>query len=155
MQRKNSFLKLRNAMAMIMAISVIVIIGTILTLSLSLTATTSKKTTDLYLYEQASILSYSAAEYAMLEMSRAQPCSLATLNFTYNTIYTVNASMQYISTLGSNCQINAAAIGRDYARTAHPTSDGSVILDITVSVPSDINVSTEPIRYFRRSIQKL
>jgi type II secretory pathway pseudopilin PulG len=154
MQRKNSLLKKsshRDGMAMIMAIAVIVIIATIMALSLRLTTQTSKKTTDLYLYEQAAILSHSAAEYAMLKMSQANPCSIATINYTYNTTYDINTSMLYISTAGSTCESNATAIGRNYGTTAHPTSNGTVIIDVSVMT----NQGTEPIRYFRRSIQKL
>ena len=142
-------------MAMIMAISVIVIIATILALALALTSQTTKKTTDLYLYEQATILSHSAAEYAMLKMSQANPCSIRNINFQYNNIYDINTSMQYISTAGSSCEGNATAIGANYATTTNAASNGTVILDVTVSVPQDKNVTSEPIRYFRRTIQKL
>ena len=155
MQRKNSLLRHRSAMAMIMAISVIVIIATILALSLSLTSKTTKKTTDLYLYEQATVLSHSAAEYAMLKLSQANPCSIKNLDFTYNNIYDINISMEYITVAGSDCESNATHVGANYATITYPASNGTVILDVAVSVPQDRNITTEPIRYFRRSIQKL
>ncbi|NOR57290.1 MAG: hypothetical protein GQ474_02080 [Sulfurimonas sp.] len=157
MQRKNSFLKrsknsYRNGIAMIMAISVIVILATIMALSLSLTTQTSKRTTDLYLYEQAVLLSQSASEYAMLQLSQAAtPCSLSPITFTYNTIYTVDIDMRYVaSTTGSNCSANIPA-GKAYTTVSDQESDGTVLMDITVTT----NAGTEPIRYFRRSIQKL
>ena len=62
MQRKNSFLKVSalrrksGGFAMIMAIVVIVVIATIMALSISLTAQTTKRTSDLYLYDQADVL---------------------------------------------------------------------------------------------------
>jgi len=151
MQRKNSLL--RDGMAMIMAVAVLVIIGTILALSLSLTTQTTKKTTDLYLYEQAAILSHSAAEYAMLKMSQANPCSLKNIDFRYNSTYDVNATMKYISIAGSDCESNATASGVNYGTTTYSASNGSVILDITVT--ANPTGTTEPIRYFRRTIQKL
>lgn len=154
MQRKNYLLKNsnRNAMAMVMAIAVIVILSTIMALSLSLTMQTSKKTTDLYLYEQAAILSHSAAEYAMLRMSLVAPCSDDQYNFRYNNTYDINISMQYVSFAGSACALNSPVLDiKHYGTTTTPQSDGTVIMDVTVS--SD--VGTEPIRYFRRSIQKL
>jgi type II secretory pathway pseudopilin PulG len=157
MQRKNSVLSkksYRSGMAIVMAIAVIVVVATIMALSLSMTTQTSKKTTDLYLYEQASILSHSAAEYAMLKLSKANPCSIKSINFKYNSIYDVNTTMQYISVAGSACDSNAIAIGRRYALTTHLKSDGTVIMEIAVSV-NDTNVASEPIRYFRRTIQKL
>jgi len=161
MQRKNSLLKRsiskkalhRDAMAMVMAISVLVIIGTILALSLSLTNKTVKKSNDLYLYEQAAILSHSAAEYVMLKISKVAPCSLDKLNFSYNNMYDINATMQYISVAGSSCETNAQADGTNLASTTYPDSNGTVILDI--SITSQANVAPEPIRYFRRTIQKL
>ncbi|MEN4052758.1 hypothetical protein [Sulfurimonas sp. NWX79] len=145
----------RSGIAMIMAISVIVIIATILALSLALTSQTTKKTTDLYLYEQASILSHSATEYVMLKLSQANPCSISSINFSYNNIYDINASMSYITVAGSSCDGNATAAGVVYANTTNTASDGTVILDVTVSVPTDRNVTSEPVRYFRRTIQKL
>jgi len=151
MQRKNSILKSsRNGMAMIMAITTIVIVATILALSLSLTTQTAKRTSDIYLYEQSVLLSQSAAEYAMLKLSQAAPCSLSPINFTYNTIYNVDIDMRYISSAGSICNGNIPA-GKSYAVVADPGTDGTVLMDITITA----NAGTEPIRYFRRSIQKL
>jgi len=158
MQRKNSILKNnshKSGIAMIMAIAVIVVVATILALSLSLTAQTSKKTTDLYLYEQATILSHSASEYAMLKISRVAPCSLDTLNYTYNNIYDISIDMHYISTAGSACETNAnlgTKVG--YGTVVNAATNGTVILDITVSVTNP-TITSEPISYFRRSIQKL
>jgi hypothetical protein len=155
MQRKISILK-RNAVAMIMAIFIILIISTILALSLRLSSETTQKTTDLYLYEQSAILSHSAAEYAMLVLSRSSPCSIANLNFRHNGTYDVNITMQYITFIGSACNANASNIGgTDYrlGTTTASVTDGTVIMDVTVT--ANPTGTTEPIRYFRRTIQKL
>ena len=157
MQRKNSILKnnsYKSGIALIMAIMVIVVVATISALSLSLTTLTNKRTTNLYLYEQATILSHSASEYAMLKISEVVPCSLDTLNYTYNKIYDISINMQYLSVAGTPCNANAIVDGTDYGTLVYPASDGTVILDITVSV-TDSSVTSKPIRYFRRSIQKL
>ena len=157
MQRKNSLLtkpvkKLyKSGMAMIMAVAVLVIIATIMALSLALSSQTTKRTTDLYLYEQATILSHSAAEYAMLKMSQVNPCSLASLNYSYNNTYDINTSMEYIPLNGSTCAVNAGA--NILGTTTYPASDGTVILDVTVSTKAGI--ASKPVRYFRRTIQKL
>ncbi|PHQ65443.1 MAG: hypothetical protein COB99_03915 [Sulfurimonas sp.] len=162
MQRKNYFLKTsrfnknkRNGIAMIMAITVLVIIATIMALSLSLTTQTSKRTTDLYLYEQSVLLSHSAAEYALLKMSQSGPCNINNLNFNHGAgnLYNINIEMRYISLITSQCQMNANGIGRDYANVITNETSGTVLMDITVTV--NANATTEPIRYFRRSIQKL
>lgn len=162
MQRKNCILnrspykRSRSGMAMIMAITVIVTIATILALSLQLSTQTSKKTVDLYLYEQAALLSHSATEYTMLKISQATPCSIDRLDFNYNGSFDVNASMHYISVAGSPCDGNASLDGTNLATVTYPSSSGAtVIIDIAVSVPKSLNLTTQPIRYFRRTIQKL
>jgi len=155
MQRKNYILKRtsRNAMAMMMAIIALVVIATIMALSLGLTIKTSKRTTDLYLYEQATLLSQSAAEYAMLKLSQEPQCSRDSLNFSYNNVFDVNITMQYIFTDPSTCRTNSLVDSSGYATITYPNSNGSVLMDILISTQD--NITTEPIRYFRRSIQKL
>ena len=156
MQRKNNILrtshKNKKAFAMIMAISVIVIISTIMALSLSMTTQTTKRTTDLYVYEQAVLLSKSAAEYALLEISQHSACSWKGASFTQDGIYKINITPRYIYTEASVCA-NGGATPYSTAVTT-PEQNGSVLLDITVSV-EDENVTSEPIRFFRRSMQKL
>jgi len=156
MQRKNSILKTsnykgRNGMAMIMAIAVIVVVATIMALSLSLATQTTKRTTDLYLYEQAAILSHSAAELALLRISQAAPCTLTSINFSdpiTNPIYDINVTLRYVYTAPSPC-----AVGDAYFNTDTNETNGTVLMDISVStIPG---ITTEPIRYFRRTIQKL
>ncbi len=161
MQRKNYLLKNshKNGMAMIMAIIVLIVIATVMSLSLAMTVNTAKKTTDIYLYEQATILSHSAAEYAVLRASQVNPCSFSGDDFPYNATYDINISMRYIAFTGSSCDGNATANNTSFSiagvkqNTNHAPSDGTIIMDITVSTTN--GVSTEPIRYFRRSIQKM
>jgi Tfp pilus assembly protein PilX len=150
MQRKNYLLR-KSGFAMIMAIGVIVVISTIMALSLAMTAETTKRTTDLYIYEQAVLLSKSAAEYALLQISQNPPCSVNNLNFTQDSIYNINVDIRYIYTEASTCTVGG---GTDYFTITTPEQNGSVLMDITVSV-TDENITSEPIRYFRRSIQKL
>ena len=155
MQRKNSLLKKRkNGFAMIMAISVIVIIATIMALSLALTSQTTKRTTDIYLYEQASLYAKSAVERALLKIAEnnatINPCGYPGENYQIDGIYDVNITARYVYTSFP------AACGTAQRFTTVSTNEqnGSVLLDIAVSV-NDSTVSTEPIRYFRRTIQKL
>lgn len=170
MQRKNSILNsTRNGMAMIMAIMVIVIIGTIMALSLAMTAQTTKRTTDLYLYEQSILLSKSATEYGLLLISQNLPCTDLDVNFNpdmdndgTNDHYNIDIKMQYIyyddpATGATNeaqalCTANGGIL---YTTVTTPEQSGSVMMDVTVSVLQSENITTEPIRYFRRTIQKL
>lgn len=161
MQRKNNFLKTsyrktRSAMAMIMAIAVIVVIATILALSLSLTTLTSKKTTDLYLYEQSVLYSKSAAELALLDIAKEGCINNKTYSFDSG-LYDVNITMLYVYT-EANTNVAGTTNCTPYTKTPSTPNyimtheqNGSVLMDITVSTDE----GTEPIRYFRRTIQKL
>mgnify|MGYP002640205089 CR=1 FL=1 len=169
MQRKNHILvslqhkRQRSGMAMIMALAVIVILATIMALSLSFTAETSKRTTDIYLYEQAVLVSKSAAELALLSIAQSGHCLLpddnatdyiGTYQFDLNNNgdltddinYTVSVIPRYVYK-GSPC----ASTDDDYTTVNTEEQNGSVLMDITVTTTE----GTEPIRYFRRSIQKL
>ncbi|MFA5455924.1 MAG: hypothetical protein WC272_11480 [Sulfurimonas sp.] len=156
MQRKNYILKTdprqKKGFAMITAIIVVLIISTIMALSLALTAQTSKRTIDLYLYEQVALHAKSAAELAMLEIAK-NGC-LNSYNTTLDNFYDVNVTMQYVYT---EANTNAAGVScSEYiSYITTPEQNGSVLMDVTVSVRADQNLSTEPIRYFRRTIQKL
>ncbi|QOP46350.1 hypothetical protein [Sulfurimonas paralvinellae] len=154
MQRKNSFLrhsahKRRSGIAMIMAIMVIVIIATIMALALALTSQTTKRTTDIYLHEQASLYSKAAAELALLNIAK-NGCS-NNYNHTFGDAgeikYDANVTMQYIYTvpIGGCTQ---------YITIHTPEESGSVMMDIAVTL-HDPSITSEPIRYFRRTIQKL
>jgi Tfp pilus assembly protein PilX len=154
MQRKNYFLKTnphkkRSGFAMIMAIAVIVIIATIMALSLALTTETSKRTVDLYLYEQTALHAKSATELALLEIAKRDPNTncLNSYNTTLDDIYDVNITMRYIFT-------GTVGTCSKYFDIVTPEQNGSVLMDTTVSV-NNTTVSSEPIRYFRRTIQKL
>lgn len=152
MQRKNSILRIssrkkRSGFAMIMAIAIIVILATIMALSLSLTTETTKRTVDVYLYEQVALHAKSAAELALLDIAKGGPCT--TIAPYAIDFYDINVSVQYIYTNPSPC-----STALTYFETATPEQNGSVLMDVTVSV-NDANITTEPIRYFRRTIQKL
>jgi len=166
MQRKNNLLisrapqkrstrgRSRNGMAMIMAIAVIVIIATIMALSLTMTSQTTKRTNDLYLYEQAILISKSATEYALLRIADDGPCTHSTTNlldYTQDGIYNVQTRIKYIYDNATN----PCSAAQTYTTVTTPEQNGSILMDITVTVPDNINVSSEPIRYFRRTIQKL
>lgn len=156
MQRKNNFLRNRmqkSGFAMIMAITVIVIMATLMAVALSMSAKSTKSTVDLYVYEQALLLSKSAAEYALLKISQennsTNPCEFTGANFKKD-YYDVNISVKYIYTnFPTTCHD-----AQQYTTVTTPEQNGSVLMDITVAV-HDANITSEPISYFRRTIQKL
>jgi hypothetical protein len=154
MQRKNNILtsykSSRNGIAMIMAITIIVVIGTIMALSISMTALTTKSTNDIYLYEQSELFSKSATEYALLRIAEenndSDPCHYTGSDFYQDDIYHINISVKYIYLAG--------VCTNQYATVTTDEQNGSALIDVTIDI-NDSSVSTEPIRYFRRSIQKL
>ena len=136
-----------------MAIAVIVIIATIMALSLSLTSLTTTRTTNIYLYEQAELYAKAAAERALLSIARennsTNPCNYKGANYTLDDIYDVNVTARYVYTsFPSSCN------DANYTTVQTKEQNGSVLLNVAVSV-TDTNIITEPIRYFRRTIQKL
>ncbi len=156
MQRKNNFLnystkKSRNAMAMIMAITTIIIMSTIMALSLSMTTQTTKKSTDLYLYEQSILLSKGATEYALLQIAQNKPCSKLDESFVQDDIYNIDITIKYIYLSDTSCTANDGTL---YTTVTTPEQNGSALIDITVSVTDD-TITTESIRFFKRTIQKL
>ena len=159
MQRKNSLLKnKKNGFAMIMAITVIVIIATIMALSLTLTSKTTKRTTDVYLYEQAELYAKAASEIALLNIAKQgcngtnNPLIIPFGNNPGEIQYDANVTMQYVFTN------NSGPAGCTKFTTTTPVTtpeqNGSVVMDIAVTL-HDSSITTEPIRYFRRTIQKL
>ena len=154
MQRKNNLLRaksFKSGVAILMAIAAIVILSTIMALALSMSAKTSKSTLNLYLYEQSQLIAKSAAEitllYIALENNETNPCKVQSLSFTENSIYDVNVSVKY-------SYVNPPASCPTFATVTTEEQNGSVLLDISVSI-DDSTVTTEPIRYFKRTIQKL
>jgi hypothetical protein len=137
-------------------------------LSLSMTRESGKRTTDLYLYEQAVLLSKSASEYALLRIARDGPCSnTGGINFRpdlnnnaniNDDIFTVNITLRYSYTNADVAVMaapnNCAGANDRFATVTAPEQSGSVLMDVTVFV-NDPSLATEPIRYFRRTIQKL
>lgn len=150
---------------MIAAIAVIVILSTIMALSLALNSQSAKRTTDVYLYEQAAILAKSAAEYSLLRIANDGPCSHHNdLHFQHDGMYDINITNRYVYTLNPDGTTVCAGLGlgnsdlaanTGYTFMANPDTNGTVIMDVTVSVPTTTNITSEPIRYFRRTIQKL
>ncbi len=151
---------------MIMAIILIVILSTIMAYTLTLTSQTTKQTGDLYLREQAVLLSQSAAEYALLAISGhnrgagGNTNCLGRIAATYpnaaNPIFDINVTIGYIGIGCQNLLDDYNESGYDYIPAiTTPESNGTVLLDITVSTPEGSTISTEPIRYFRRTMQKL
>ena len=149
----------RNGFAMIMAIFFMILIATLLSYMLSTTTETAKRTTNIYVNEQAQLLAKSAVEYALLRVSGTDRsggnCDNG-FNAVYpdsaNPIFDINVTINYIgfgplAAAGGDCDVYISNIQT-------PESNGSMLIDVYVSDNASLNLS-EPIRYHRRTLQKL
>jgi len=136
---------------MITAIVFMILVATLGALALSLSTSTVKQTSDLYLREQAELLLQSSAEYTLLAISGHDFTSecLNNIHINYpatNKLFDIDISINY---LGSNLPAGCQRFTTNDIDTNE--SNLTVILDIVVT---DNNLSTEPIRLHRRTIQK-
>jgi hypothetical protein len=131
-------------------------------LMLNLTAQSSKQTTNDYLHEQAILLTRSAIEVALLKISaqdRSTSC-LTKIDLTYPDspkIFDINISIRYIGLSGTST-LNECNATESYilnSNVSNTESKGSILLDVLVSTSPESNITTEPIRYHRRTLQKL
>jgi len=164
MQRKSRILKERGGFAMIMAIFFMIIIATLLLYMLGSTAETSQRTTNTYVNEQAQLLAKSATEYAILRVSgvdrdgaddlvgTADDGCVNTFTAQYpdavNPIFDILVTINYIG-FGNynNCNNYINNI-------TTPESNGTMLIDVYVQDNPSLML-TEPIRYHRRTLQKL
>lgn len=140
----------RSGFAMILAIFVVVLIALGGVLLMQSGAQESKAVGDKYLRAQAQLLAKSATEYAVMRVQgyNAAGC-LNQLNITvndandnamFNVVVTMNYSFRGAAPSGT-CNVLADNTGKE----------SSVLMDVTVI--TDNNLSTEPIRVHERSWQ--
>lgn len=140
----------RSGFAMILAIFVVVLIALGGALLMQSGAQESKAVGDKYLRAQAQLLAKSATEYAVMRVQgyNAAGC-LNQLNITvndandnamFNVVVTMNYSFRGAAP-GGTCNVLADNTGKE----------SSVLMDVTVI--TDNNLSTEPIRVHERSWQ--
>jgi len=149
-----------SGFAMIMAIFFMIVISTLLTYMLSTTTETANRTTNTYVNEQAQLLAKSAVEYALLRVSgvdrSVSPC-LEGFNTQYpgtNPIFDINVSINYFG-FGDACADRFPASTVGVISTSE--SNGTMLIDVYVTSTTGVgslNLS-EPIRYHRRTLQKL
>ena len=161
MQRKTRILKQRRGFAMIMAIFFVILISTLLSYMLASSSETAKRTTNNYLNEQAQLLAKSAVEYTILRASghdRTGGTCMLGFNGNYpnsgaTAIFDINVTVEYFG-LGNACNPRFVAAGRAISNISTAESNGTMMIDVYVS--DNINLGlTEPIRYHRRTLQKL
>ena len=152
---------MRRGFSLITAIIFIVLVASIAALALSFSSFTTKQTSDLFLREQAELLVQSGTEFALLAISghqinAANGC-LNSINSQYPqagaaAIFDINITINYLGNGLAAASNNNCNILSDTVVTAD--SNITVIIDTIVSTNTDNNISTEPIRLHRRTIQK-
>ncbi|MCX6073995.1 MAG: hypothetical protein NTY39_06710 [Campylobacterales bacterium] len=155
-----SVTKKRRGFAMIMAIFIVLLVAAGGALLLSNTTIGAKGVSDAYLHTQAELLAESATEFAVMRAqgfnTAASGHCLENLNITINdasgsAMFDANVSMSYSSDASLvakpvSCN-NWVVLGPNV-----PPLPTMILVDVAVT---DHNLTTEPIRVFKRSWQKL
>lgn len=147
---------MRKGFSMITAIVFMILVATLGALAISLSNLSTKQTSDLYLREQAELLAQGATEYALLAISghdfAITPNCLNTINSSYTDgvtiLFDINVTLYY---LGNGLPANCNTLTNNLNNIDTNDSNRTVIIDTFVT---DRNLSTEPIRIHRRTIQK-
>lgn len=146
---------MRRGFSMITAIVFMILVATLGALAISLSNLSTKQTSDLYLREQAELLAQGATEYALLAISGHDFTAncLNTINSTYTQdgatiLFDINVTLYY---LGNGLPANCSTLTNNLNNIDTNDSNRTVIIDTFVT---DRNLSTEPIRIHRRTIQK-
>ena len=146
---------MRRGFGIITAIIILVTVATLMTLMMSLSSSSVKTTLDLYLKEQAEILTRSATEYALLAISAHDNTvnCIKNININYPTsvdpTHEINVTILYIGNAIPNCTNHILANNIDTNE-----SNLTVIIDTVVSVNQANTGISEPIQVHRRTIQK-
>lgn len=145
---------MRRGFGLITAIVIMITVATLMTLMIGLSSTSAKVTLDLYLKEQAELLSRSVTEYALLAISghpNGTDC-IENINIRYPEsapTHEANVTLWYI---GNGIPTTCAHILANDINTSE--SNLTVVIDAVVSVNQANTGITEPIRIHRRTIQK-
>jgi hypothetical protein len=130
-------------------------VSLLMTMMVSLSTMTVKSTTDLYLKEQAELLARSATEYAILAVSGHDNhlSCIEQINISYpsqtNPTHEMNVTLWYMGSGLTNCNhVLDNNISTD-------DSNLTAIVDVVVTIDQNNTGITEPIRLYRRTIQKL
>ena len=147
---------MRRGFTMVTAIIFVILVASLGALALSFSSFTVKQTSDVYLREQADLLLQSGTEFALLAISghdiHATGDCVNAINGHFpdnvSPMFDINISISYLGNgLPNGCHLLANNVDTN-------DSNVTVIIDTIVSTNSDNNISSEPIRLHRRTIQK-
>ncbi len=151
---------MKKGFGLITAIIFIVLLSTLGALALSLSTKSIKQTSDIYLQTQAELLAKSATEYAILAISAHDIDTtgncLRTINAFYptqnNPMFNITMNIRYFGTgFPGGCNVPAnPALMEDNVLNANSNR----LVQIDTVVTSANGISTEPIRFYKRTIQR-
>jgi len=152
----------RNGIALMTAIAFLLIMATIMGLMLSMSSQSSKRGADLYFQEQAHMLAKSATEFALLAISghnrAATDNCVNQISSTYGGIYDINTTIRYIGNglpASPDCTyLNYNGSGAPINDITTNVSNGTVIIDVYVTLQAGATTMSEDIRFHRRTMQK-
>ncbi len=146
---------MRKGFGLLVAILIMMTVALLMTMMISYSTSSVKSTIDLYLKEQAEILTRNATEYTLLAISghnNTQNC-IEEINATYPSAtaptHHIHVNVWYI---GDGIPVSCSHILENNITTAD--SNLTAIIDVVVSVDQARTGITEPIRLHRRTIQK-
>lgn len=144
---------MRKGFGIITAIVIMMTIALLMSMSIGLSTATTKQTSDLFIKEQAKLLTRSATEYAMLAISGHDNKVNCIKNITIkypsstNPHYIANVNIWY---LANNAPLTCPLIKNNISTDE---SNLTAIIDVVVEAQNILGIS-EPIKIHRRSIQK-
>lgn len=165
MQRQVRILKhsSRRGFALITAVFLMILLSTMLLKMLSFSSSDAQQVVNDYLLEQAQLAAYGATEFAMLQIStenHTAGCTQAiSMDYpsTGTKLFDVGITIQYVwngaGPGGTNCD-NTLVTGNTVSVTT-AEQDGSAYIDVVVASDPVTTGLTEPIRFHRRTLQKL
>ncbi|NLY03991.1 MAG: type II secretion system protein [Campylobacter sp.] len=148
---------MKKGFSLLIAVIFMVILAILGMLALNFSTQSVKQTTDIYLKEQAEILAINATQLAVLLMQEhnysVNCLEQVNINYPDNTspIFTAKVDIRYLNedliSCGTILNNPSKNMGDSYA-----DGNNTALLDVTVESTSA--VATEPIKYFRRTIQR-
>lgn len=146
---------MKNGFSLVMAVVFMVILAILGMMALNFATKAAKQTTNIYLREQAELLAISATEFAVMAMQDhdySVNC-LENVTVTYpdkdNPMFVATVDIYYFDSRLKNC--SNIVKSNPAGATLGPNPTNMAMLDtVVVNNPA---VLSEPIRYFKRTIQ--
>ncbi len=146
---------MRKGFGLLVAILIMMSVALLMTMMISYSTSSVKSTIDLYLKEQAEILTRNATEFALLAISgheNNQSC-IEKIRINYpnalNPTHHADVNIWYI---GNGIPVTCSHILENNISTSD--SNLTAIIDVVVTVDQNKTGISEPIRLHRRTIQK-